>query len=130
MRWRREWVYQLRWAPGYTGVLSRGVDSPAKLRAVVEWARSNPHVEKCSYRIEYRIDGQMVSHCPAGHDLSTAREWQPYRREQKMQLMPCVDCPGHYVTTCRTCGAQVVDPQPGPDCAPPGGSRRGSSPDN
>jgi hypothetical protein len=45
VRWRREWVYQLGWAPGYIGVLSRGVDSPAKIRAAMEWARRNPHVE-------------------------------------------------------------------------------------
>jgi hypothetical protein len=68
-----------------------------------------------SYRSEYRIEGEMVGQFPAGHHLSTAGQWQPYRREQKMRLMPCVDCPGQYVTTCLTCGAQVFDPQPGPD---------------
>jgi hypothetical protein len=106
MWWRREWVYQLRWVPGHSGVLDRGVDSVAKLRAVVEWARSNPHVEKCSNRMEYRIDGAQISECPAGHALSAPAPWQPYRREQKMRLVTCRDCPGHYVTVCPTCGTR------------------------
>jgi hypothetical protein len=62
VRWRREWVYQLRWAPGYTGVLSRGVDSPVKLRAVVEWARRNPRGEvQLPDRVPHRRpDGQPL----------------------------------------------------------------------
>lgn len=123
-------MYRLRWAPGHSGVLGRGVDSVAKLRTVVEWARSNPDVEKCSYRVEYRIDGPPISECPAGHALSAPARWQPYRLEQQMRLVSCADCPGHYVTVCPICGTSVFDPPPRPDCGPPTERRLGSSPDN
>jgi hypothetical protein len=97
----------------------------AKLRAVVEWARSNPHVEKCSYRMEYRIAGPQITECPAGHTLSTPARWRPHRLEQQMRLVHCRDCPGHYVTVCPTCGTSVFDPPPGPDCGPADGTTPG-----
>jgi hypothetical protein len=116
--WVREWVYEPRWARGHNGVLSRGVDSPAKLRAVVDWARRNPHIEKCSYRISYRTEGPPIERCPSGHSLLSPVAWQPYRLEQKMRLVDCIDCPGHYVKECPECHAHVFDPPTGPDCGP------------
>lgn len=118
VEWTREWVYELRWAPGCSGVLSRGVDSVEKLRAVVTWARSNPHVEKCSYRLEYRTRGERIERCSLGHSLLETGRWQPYRLEQKMRFVRCADCPGHYISICPECGTPAPDPPAGPDCTP------------
>ncbi|WP_203790375.1 hypothetical protein [Paractinoplanes rishiriensis] len=85
MQWKRGWTYELRWTAGHNGVRSRVVDSPAKLRAVVEWARRNPRVEKCSYRVTYELVGERIERCPQGHSLLTPRDTQPYRTEKKMR---------------------------------------------
>jgi len=45
------------------GVLSREVESLAKPRAVVEWARRNPNVLKCSYKPVDRLEGERVNAC-------------------------------------------------------------------
>ncbi|MDY7091232.1 MAG: hypothetical protein SYR96_39900 [Actinomycetota bacterium] len=120
MEWRRGWTYELRWTHGHSGVRTRTVDSPAKLRAVVEWARANPHVEKCSYKVTYELVGALVDHCPAGHSLLTRKPGQPYRMEQQMQRKKCRICPGHERMVCPDCGVAVYDPPLTAGCGPIG----------
>ena len=116
MEWVRRWRYELRWERGRSGVVSRDVDTLDQLRAVVEWARANPHVERCSYRPIEALHGERIDRCPAGHDLPTVKPGQAHRPPGFMRLVQCSDCPGHYVTTCLTCGVNVFDPPAGPDC--------------
>lgn len=118
VEWVRSWTYELRWARGHSGVRSRAVDSAAKLRAVVEWARHNPHVEKCSFKVTYELQGAKFDTCPAGHSLRSPIEWQPYRTEQRMRSVDCAGCPGHFRTVCPTCGVAVYDPELAAGCGP------------
>jgi hypothetical protein len=118
VEWVRAWTYQLRWAAGHSGVRSRSVDSLAKLRAVVEWARQNPNVEKCSYTVTYAARGPQIEACPAGHSLRSPREWQPYQTHQRMRSVQCRACPGHYRTICPTCNVAVYDPPLTVGCGP------------
>jgi hypothetical protein len=118
VEWVRRWHYELRWARGHTGVLNRTVDSLDQLRAVVDWARQNPHVEKCSYRCVDDLEGARLEVCGQGHSLKAINPMQPYRQHQEMKLTRCRDCPGHYVTVCPTCEVRVYDPPLGPDCGP------------
>jgi hypothetical protein len=99
-------------------VLNRAVDSLDQLRAVVEWARQNPHIEKCSYRRVDDLEGAPIDVCGRGHSLKAINPMQPYRLQQEMKLTHCRDCPGHYVTVCPTCDVRVYDPPLGPDCGP------------
>jgi hypothetical protein len=71
------------------------VDSLDQLRSVVEWARQNPYVEKCSYRHVDDLEGTRVEACPQGHSLQAINPVQPYRLQQQMELTLCRDCPGH-----------------------------------
>jgi hypothetical protein len=118
VEWVRRWHYELRWARDHSGVLNRTVESLGELRAVVEWARQNPHVEKCSYRQVDDLEGARIVVCPAGHSLVAVHPMLPYQQQQQMTLIRCRDCPGHYVTECPTCDVPVYDPSPGPDCGP------------
>jgi hypothetical protein len=118
VEWVRRWHYELRWSPGHAGVLNRTVDSLGQLRAVVEWARRNPHVEKCSYHHVDDLEGARIEVCGHGHSLKAINPLQPYRLQQEMRLARCRDCPGHYVTVCPTCDVYVYDPPLGPDCGP------------
>ncbi|MCY1141552.1 hypothetical protein OWR29_26440 [Actinoplanes sp. Pm04-4] len=118
MEWRRGWTYELRWAHGHSGVRSRTVDSTAKLRAVVEWARTNPHVEKCSYTVTYELVGTPIMACPAGHSLLQRKAAQPYRTERRMNRLHCRACPGHDRIVCPECGATVYDPPVTFGCGP------------
>jgi hypothetical protein len=118
VEWVRRWQYDLRWARGHAGVLNRAVDSFDQLRAVVEWARQNPHIEKCSYRRVDDLEGARIDVCGRGHSLKAINPMQPYRLQQEMKLTHCRDCPGHYVTVCPTCDVRVYDPPLGPDCGP------------
>ena len=119
MRWVRRWRYELRWEQGRNGVVSRNVDTLDQLRAVVEWARANPHVERCSYRRVDDLQGDRIDRCPAGHELPIVKPGRAHQLRGIMRLVACADCPGHYVTVCPACGAQVYDPPAGPDCGPP-----------
>jgi len=110
VRWIRGWTYELRWERGYDGIRARQVDSVAKLRAVVEWARRNPHIEKCSYKVTYSPEGDMVETCSSGHSLLTPKPNQPYRMELALKLVGCPVCPGHYLTVCPECGEDFYDP--------------------
>lgn len=117
MEWVRRWQYELTWEPGHTGVLSRYVDTLEQVRAVVEWARANPHIHKCSYRPHDELVGDQVATCNQGH-LLEVRQWGQSRASRSMRMVKCRDCPGHYETTCPTCEVRVYDPAPGPDCGP------------
>jgi hypothetical protein len=64
VEWQRGWTYELRWARGHSGVRSRFVTEVAQVRAVKEWARTNPHVERCSFRVTYNLVGDRIEHCP------------------------------------------------------------------
>jgi hypothetical protein len=94
------WTYELRWERGYDGIRARQVDSVAKLRAVVEWARGNPHVEKCSYKVSYVADGEMIQACSAGHSLLTPRPGRQWDFEHKLQRLDCLARASHYLTVC------------------------------
>jgi P2-related tail formation protein len=94
------------------------VRTVSQLRAVVEWARANPHVERYTYRVTYELVGERIEQCPAGHSLLTVKEHQPYRRELKMQQRKCRACPEHWATTCPQCGILVIDPPLLEGCGP------------
>jgi hypothetical protein len=101
MHWVRRWRYELRWEPGHRGgVLSRHVDTLAHLKAVVQWARANPHVIKCSYRPVYDLEGTPATTCSHGHRLESPDPRQPWRWRQDTHQWKCRACPGHAVTIC------------------------------
>ena len=119
MEWVRRWQYELRWAPRHSGVFSRTVDTVAQLRAVVERARRNPHIEKCSYKAAYEPNGDWIAECSRGHSLAQPKHWETGRRSRRhMNRKPCLVCPGHYLSDCPECLEEVFDPPLGPDCSP------------
>jgi hypothetical protein len=116
VEWVRRWRYDLVWQDGHTGVLSREVDTVAKLRAVVAWARANPRVRRWSIApVDQLVGGPAHGDvCPSGHALVT------YPRPHRVSgWLSCADCPGHRLTVCPVCGVRLLDPLPGPDCGPP-----------
>jgi hypothetical protein len=123
VEWRRGWTYNLRWERGHSGVLSRTVRTPRQLRAVVEWARRNPHVEKCSYKLAWELEGDLIEACPAGHSLLSQASYHSHQQQKRMRLVQCIACPGHYETICPKCQVRVFDPPAGPDCGPPSDCR-------
>ncbi|MEV4708184.1 hypothetical protein [Actinoplanes sp. NPDC049316] len=120
VEWERRWSYELRWQPHYRGhgVRSREVATVAQLRAVVEWARRNPNVLRCSYKPTDHLVGDQVKMCPDGHSLEAPNPNQPYRMIQQMRMVRCATCPGHYRTVCPTCRAPVFDPPLSVECRP------------
>ena len=118
LAWVRRWRYELIWQPGHTGRRDGEVDTVAQLRAVVAWARANPRVRRWSIEPVDRLVGRprWTDACPRGHRL--ARYPHPHRRDD---WLPCAACPGHRLTTCPTCRARMIEPEPSPDCGPPPG---------
>jgi hypothetical protein len=94
------------------------VRTARQLRAVVEWARANPYVERYIYNVTCELVGARIEQCRAGHSLLTVKEHQPYRRELKMQQRTCRACPGHWATKCPQCGVLVFDPPLLEGCGP------------
>lgn len=117
MQWERRWLYELRWEPGHRGgVLSREVENLAQLRAVVEWARSNPNVIKCSYRPVDHLEGEPATTCSRGHPLGTPDTRRSGQILRDTRRVACVACPGHDVSYC-SCGERVIEPPPAYGCA-------------
>lgn len=112
----RRWRYELRWEPGHSGVLSRDVETVVQLRAVVAWARANPHVIRYSFRPVDYLEGPRALTCSRGHRLEAPDPRQPYRLKQDIRRYGCRGCPGHDVTACPTCGELVVEPVPAHGC--------------
>jgi hypothetical protein len=67
--WCRRWEVELRWRAGLEGprVAVRRVESPAQLRAVVQWARKHPDVTVVRYRAVRELIGEPPTHCRYGH---------------------------------------------------------------
>lgn len=117
MRWVRRWQYELRWEPNHRGVLTRDVETVTQLRAVVEWARVNPRVIKCTFRPVNYLEGMPATRCPDGHGLESPDPRQPYRLRRDTRRFACRSCPGHDVTVCPQCGALIIEPVPAYGCS-------------
>jgi hypothetical protein len=86
---------------------------------VVEWARRNPRIEKCSYRVGWELRGDRIEVCPRGHTLLQRIAHYAQKLDLPARWVSCADCPGHHAAQCPRCGVMVYDPPPGPDCGPP-----------
>uniref|UniRef100_UPI003F499E86 hypothetical protein n=1 Tax=Actinoplanes sp. CA-151224 TaxID=3239904 RepID=UPI003F499E86 len=118
MHWVRRWRYELRWDPGHRGgVFSRDVVTVAQLHAVVRWALANPNVIGYRYYPVDHLEGEPATTCPAGHPLGRPDPRRPGRVLRTTRRYQCRSCPGHDVSACPACGAQVVEPAPTEECA-------------
>ena len=114
--WRRRWEITFTWRREVSGgrVLSTRVDTPAQLRAVVEWARGHPDVIAYRQRSVRELLGERPAACGRGHPYSIAGA-----AKIRFDWLPRT-CGGHALYRCRTfgCGDVRADPAIEPDCQP------------
>lgn len=107
MEWRRRWVVRFRWEPGYSGIVERHAYTPAELRQLLDYGRSEPGIWKFTHESERYLAGERPTACRNGHPyttgtLGTGIDW-----------IKC-ECGGHHVWLCSWpgCGDRRVDPEP------------------
>jgi hypothetical protein len=117
MEWAWRWRVRIQAHPSRYDPFGAGDEeiryahTVAELRAMVLAARDDPRVMSLRYERERYLAGAAPTTCPEGHPLtgpSAVRATTAWR---------LCECGGHTVYTCRVCGAVILDPSVGPDCA-------------
>jgi hypothetical protein len=117
VEWVRTFQITVRWVNArhsHKGVARYqfATRSAATLAQTLRWARRNPHVTSCTYRVLWQLDGDRPTVCRRGHRYPTGSARNAARSETWLR---CV-CGGHHRLACPACGDVRVEPAPQHDC--------------